>query len=525
MAQSSYAILTTRGAQKVAAALAANSSITLTHIAIGDGVTVPSGGETALYHEVARKTISGQGVVAGALNTAYADIYLAAGDGPYTIREAGLFDNAGEMIAIAHFDPAVAKPVPSSGQVVEGTLRIQLAVSNITAVTILVDPSMTVTLQRLSVLPWIPVKSVSTVAPPVNPVLGETYVIPNGATGSWIGSVGKVAEFTAAGWAMITPRSGVGVGLIEAGEFVCYKYDGAAWSKWFASEVFSGPSRLATASEVRDALGTGVVQAKYLTYYARLLDANLTLYVRSDGNDANTGLVNTAGGALATMIEAFRRLRGINGNGKRGYVNLGTGSFAPASATEDHNSLVIEVTGSGRQGATIIDGAGGLGISAQSGAHLISRSIQINNCTSGIHALYGGRHEFGDVRFFTLPAGTVDATAHVAAIRDGFIQAISAYDVVGGGGSYHMRAAGGQIYSNVPVTVLNNPAFYYWATASGPGSLLNAFGTTFTDKTVQCKRYLTAGIAQIQVTQDNSSPANFFPGNAAGESVQTGRYN
>src|SRR5690606_21106203 len=98
MAQTSFALMTNLGRAKEAAALANATTIEITHIAIGDGTTVPSGGETALYNEVARKTISGHGTVVGASNVAYFDCFLAAEDGPYTIREAGLIDSAGDLI-------------------------------------------------------------------------------------------------------------------------------------------------------------------------------------------------------------------------------------------------------------------------------------------------------------------------------------------------------------------------------------------------------------------------------------------
>lgn len=213
MAQNSFALMTNLGRAKEAAALANGTAIVITHIAIGDGTTVPSGGETALYHEVARKAISGHGTVAGASNVAYFDIFLAAAEGPYTIREAGLYDDAGDLIAIARYDPPINKPVPASGQTVEGTVRLEVAFSNIATVTIVVDPAFTVPLQRLSRLPWIPIISMSASTPPSSPSLGSTYLVPSGASGSWAGQGGKIAEYTAAGWAILTSPDGHGVSL------------------------------------------------------------------------------------------------------------------------------------------------------------------------------------------------------------------------------------------------------------------------------------------------------------------------
>jgi hypothetical protein len=219
MAQTSFALMTNVGRAKEAAALANATSIEVTHIAIGDGSTVPSGGETQLYHEVARKTISGHGTVSGAANVAYFDCYLAAGDGPYTIREAGLYDVEGDLIAIAHYDPPINKPVPESGQTVEGTVRLEVAFSDVANVTIVVDPTMQVALQRLTRLPWIPVLSMSLATPPASPAVGDTYLIASSPTGAWAGNAGKIAEYTVAGWAMMTPPDGHGVSLPDGRVF------------------------------------------------------------------------------------------------------------------------------------------------------------------------------------------------------------------------------------------------------------------------------------------------------------------
>lgn len=245
MAQNSFALMTNLGRAKEAAALANGTAIVITHIAIGDGTTVPSGGETALYNEIARKAISGHGTVVGASNVAYFDIFLAAAEGPYTIREAGLYDNVGDLIAIARYDPPINKPIPTSGQTVEGTVRLEVAFSNIANVTIVVDPSFTIPLQRLSRLPWIPVLSMSITAPPATPALGDTYIVPTGATGAWAGQSGKVAEYTTAGWGVITPPDGHGVSLPDGRVF---EKVGGAYVEKIALDVQSGKWAYANAT-------------------------------------------------------------------------------------------------------------------------------------------------------------------------------------------------------------------------------------------------------------------------------------
>lgn len=281
MTQTTFALLTNKGRSKEAMALANGSDIVVTHIAIGDGTTVPSGGETKLYHEVDRKAITGHGLVTGTTNTAYFDIHLMAADGPYTIREAGLYDADEDLIAIAYYDPPIQKPTPDSGQTVEGDIRLEIAFSNVENIIVQVDTSMQVPLQRLTVCPWIPVKSITVTTPPTDPKVGDAYVIPDKATGVWKGQSQKIAEFTSAGWAITTTSDGHGIGLPDGSVFV--KVDGQyqllrlLYQNWFDLRY----SRLTTPPAD--------------TFYV----------VGPSGSDQNTGLKPTAEEGFATIQGAI----------------------------------------------------------------------------------------------------------------------------------------------------------------------------------------------------------------------------
>jgi hypothetical protein len=339
MTQTSYALLTNTGRAKEAAALGGGDQVVITHIAIGDGATVPSGGETSLYNETARKTISGQGVVSGASNVAYSDIFLAAAEGPYTIREAGMIDSDGDLIAIAKFNPPINKPTPDSGSTVEATIRMEVAFSDLAVVTITVDPSMAVALQRLSVLPWIPVLSVTTTAPPELPAIGDTYVIPAGATGSWSGHAQKVAEYTTAGWAIITPKDGHGVGLPDGRIFTRRS---GTYVEQVATDTFKGQVELATTAEVKTGTDTtrAVTPASLVGNYSRIIDTEITKTVGS-------------GGDFADLIEAFAWLSYYR-IAASGVVNfeMSSHNYDGVTAELDHpDSTRIFITGSDLDGA------------------------------------------------------------------------------------------------------------------------------------------------------------------------------
>ena len=131
----SYAMLTNVGRNKEAAALANGVALEIAELAWGDGTRIPAGGETALENEQGRKPVAAQGVTAGAINTAYFEVLIAENEGPFVIREAGLFDVDGDMIAVAHYDPPVNKPLDT----VSAHLRINVVFSDLENLVIQVD--------------------------------------------------------------------------------------------------------------------------------------------------------------------------------------------------------------------------------------------------------------------------------------------------------------------------------------------------------------------------------------------------
>jgi phage-related tail fiber protein len=106
-----FAILTNTGRNKEAAAIAEGIALTITEMAWGDGQHVPAGGELALENEQGRKPVQASGTVPNTPNTAFFEILLDETEGPFVIREAGLFDADGDMVAVAHYDPPVNKPL------------------------------------------------------------------------------------------------------------------------------------------------------------------------------------------------------------------------------------------------------------------------------------------------------------------------------------------------------------------------------------------------------------------------------
>lgn len=137
-------ILTTVGLAKIADAIANNTSLALHAMAIGDGAgnpTTPSSAQTGLVREVYRADLNSLTLDPdNPSNYVIAELIVPTTVGGWTVREFGLFDSAGALIAVGNF-PDTYKPVASEGSTRDLIVRVRIEVSNTSAVTLQIDPS------------------------------------------------------------------------------------------------------------------------------------------------------------------------------------------------------------------------------------------------------------------------------------------------------------------------------------------------------------------------------------------------
>lgn len=137
-------LVTAIGQQKIAAALAPGGTpLQITTMAVGDGngsPITPNEAMTALVHEVHSAAVSSIQVHPQNPNWIRAELVIPANTGGWTIREVGLRDAAGSLIAICQF-PETYKPILADNVIGEGRVRITIPVSNSAAITLVVDPS------------------------------------------------------------------------------------------------------------------------------------------------------------------------------------------------------------------------------------------------------------------------------------------------------------------------------------------------------------------------------------------------
>lgn len=110
-------------------------------------------------------------------------------------------------------------------------------------------------------LAWMPVLSVTTVAPPGAPSPGDAYIVPAGATGPWAGQAQKLAIWTGVSWALIQTKDGLGASLPDGRLFLRI---GGVFVEFLATTARYALTRLASQLEVDKGDGDGVITASSL---------------------------------------------------------------------------------------------------------------------------------------------------------------------------------------------------------------------------------------------------------------------
>lgn len=143
MATKYYAVLTNVGAAKLANATALGAQVEITQMAVGDGngaLPTPNPAQTALIHELRRAPLNSLSIDPNNANQIIAEQVIPEDVGGWWIREIGLFDKDGDMIAVANCAETY-KPQLQEGSGRVQVVRMILIVSSTAAVTLKIDPS------------------------------------------------------------------------------------------------------------------------------------------------------------------------------------------------------------------------------------------------------------------------------------------------------------------------------------------------------------------------------------------------
>ncbi|KZP94114.1 phage tail protein [Enterobacter asburiae] len=138
-----FAILTNQGAARLANAAALGTKLNLTQMAVGDAngtLPTPDPSQTKLINQKRIAPLNLLTVDPTNTSQIIAEQIIPENEGGFWIREIGLYDDAGVLIAVANC-PETYKPQLQEGSGRTQTIRMILIVSSTSAITLKIDPS------------------------------------------------------------------------------------------------------------------------------------------------------------------------------------------------------------------------------------------------------------------------------------------------------------------------------------------------------------------------------------------------
>lgn len=228
-----FTLLTDKGKFKIAKAAADKGEVKFSHFAIGDGggqEVNPTPNQTALVHEVWRAQLDSVEIDPKNPAAVIINAIIPHNVGGWWMREFGLFDVDGDMLAVVKPAPYY-KATSAEGQLEDVYYEFQLVIGEQAQVVVLVDPSILwatreyVETRRISAgqmmnKPWFPCKALDVATPPSSNNQGDTYVIPTGAKGDWADKIGQLAEWNGKKWNFIQTPDGHGIGLPDGSVYI-----------------------------------------------------------------------------------------------------------------------------------------------------------------------------------------------------------------------------------------------------------------------------------------------------------------
>lgn len=252
------------------------------------------------------------------------------------------------------------------------------------------------------------------------------------------------------------------------------------------------------------------------------LVASRTYYVRTDGNDSNSGLVNNAAGAWLTIQHAVDEVAELDINGQTVTIQVGDGTYA--------NGVILkDVVGYAAPGNLVIQGNSGTPtnviISLVSGNAIYGTGISTVWDIKDIKLVAPTGISLGlatTVRFSGVDFG-VCSSYHMVIGNNCQLLCIGNY-TISGNSPYHYYIGNGGYFECISrtITITANITVTTFARALRYGYLLN-YGSTFSlgAFSVTGGRYYGT---QLSFIFTNGGGANYFPGNSAGSVDATSLY-
>jgi microcystin-dependent protein len=248
--------------------------------------------------------------------------------------------------------------------------------------------------------------------------------------------------------------------------------------------------------------------------------ADQTFYVRTDGNDANDGLTNTAGGAFLTIQKAFDVLATLDGHGFNAVVQLGDGTYAGSVVTKPCVGFAkITLQGNVATPSNVVITSSGTTFAHNNPSFdMVVKDLSITS--SGLTGLQSSNNAYVAIDNI-ISGATAAGGQQLSVFNNARISPIGNYKISAGSGTHINLASGGLISGNSKtVTLTGTPAFsvsFIYLSACGISQM---HGFTYSGSATG-KRY---NVLSNAVCSTNGGGANYFPGDVAGTTDGFGVY-
>jgi hypothetical protein len=253
-----------------------------------------------------------------------------------------------------------------------------------------------------------------------------------------------------------------------------------------------------------------------------LITAARTYYVRTDGSDSNTGLVDSAGGAFLTIQKAIDTVAGIDMGLYQVTIQVRNGTYTGGMVLKTWvGALRPIIQGDTTTPANVIISTAGHCVNGDGSHAWTVQGFRLTSSGGGcINAENGGVVYFGACDMHTCNS------VHIWAKSGAIISCISGYNITGNAGTgFHFAAGDGGVFYNPSATITIPSALAFsnaFCLAARNGTLYNTgtitgagvAGTTGSRYTANLNGVIYAG----------GGGANYFPGNAVGTTATGGQY-
>jgi hypothetical protein len=256
-----------------------------------------------------------------------------------------------------------------------------------------------------------------------------------------------------------------------------------------------------------------------------ILTSDRDYYVRTDGNDANSGLVNSAGGAFLTIQKAINVAAALDLSIYNVVIHVGDGTYN--SAAIQLKTCVgagsVTIRGNNTTWANVVvnqnSGADNLG---NFNANYVFTAYYLEGMKLSAATVVNPRGIYcqaAKVYFKNIDfgAGFYD---HIRPEFGGFVYATGDWKISAGATHHINTSAGGQFYgAGHTITLTGTPAFTNFVYADAISIIIAHANTWSGGATGQ--RYL---VNMNSLIFTNAGGPNYFPGNSAGGFATGGQY-